>query len=120
MVESVRGIVQPIRIGTWCKAGSKTKVRSGGWRFATAKVIVFKKGNPIVRTSDVLDYIVCPTLKTGRRAQLPKEVTEWMLEPYAIPGGTFLDPFAGSGALLLAAESKGMKAQGFEIQKTEH
>ena len=34
MVESVRGILKPIRIGTWVKPVTKTKVRTPGWAWA--------------------------------------------------------------------------------------
>jgi hypothetical protein len=41
-------------------------------------------------------------------------VARWAIEPFAIPGGDMLDPFAGSGALCRAAAAAGMHATGFE------
>jgi tRNA G10 N-methylase Trm11 len=37
-----------------------------------------------------------------------------MVRPFAVPGGLMIDPFAGSGALLRAAENAGMEAAGCE------
>jgi DNA modification methylase len=37
-----------------------------------------------------------------------------MVEPFAVPGGTFCDPFAGSGRLVDAARAAGMSAMGIE------
>jgi DNA modification methylase len=61
--------------------------------------------------------VLAEPVKNGRRAQLPQSVCDWAVAPYAVPGGTFLDPFAGSGALVQAAERAGMRATGFEIQE---
>lgn len=118
MVESVRGVLEPIRFGTWVKPAARTKVRTPGWSWASVNVIVFRRpGKPgIGAPSDLLDYIVAPPAIVGRRACLPPEVARWAVSPFALPGGTALDPFAGSGALLAAASEAGMRAIGFEIE----
>jgi hypothetical protein len=61
-----------------------------------------------------LDHITAAPITKGRRAELPPAVAMWMVRPFAVPGGLFLDPFAGSGALLQAAEDCGMHAEGYE------
>lgn len=115
MVEAVRGIVDPVRIGTWCKPSARTKVSTGGWSWASINVIAMRKGRDLgVEPSAVLDHILCDPVIDGRRAQLPDAVCDWMVAPYAIPGGLLLDPFAGSGAILNAAERHGMRSVGFE------
>lgn len=135
-VESVRGIkgVMPVRIGTWAKPVARTKARTPGWLWASVAVVAFKKGDgrlpadtasklldmnqddlrPI-RAGLSLDHVTAEPLIVGRRAQLPKEVAEWAVAPYAVPGRLFLDPFAGSGALCAVAERYGMEALGFEV-----
>ena len=115
MVESVRGIVDPVRIGTWCKPLPSSKVKPGGWQWGSVNVIAFRKGKAIDKTESLLrDYISAAPIKNGRRAELPSNVADWMVQPYAVPGGLLLDPFAGSGAILGAAERAGMNALGFE------
>lgn len=115
MVEAVRGIVQPVRVATWCKPAARTKARTTGWRWASVNVVAFKKGKAEdTEAVDLLDHITEPPVMNGRRAQLPECVADWMVAPYAVPGGLLLDPFAGSGAILRAAERAGMRAIGFD------
>lgn len=120
MVTAVRGILDPVRIGTWAKPKARTKVVTAGWKWASVSVVVFRRGRsrPDMKEIHILDNITAPPKMNGRRAELPMEVAEWSVEPYAIPGGVFLDPFAGSGALPIAAEKFGMQAYGFEQQAT--
>jgi DNA modification methylase len=117
MVESVRGILDPVRIATWCKPAARTKVSTSGWLWASVNVIAFRKGKAEDSSSSgTLDHITAPPLVRGRRAELPPEVARWMVEPYAVPGGLFLDPFAGSGAIVQAAAGCGMRTIGYERQ----
>jgi DNA modification methylase len=117
MVEAVRGVVDPVRIGTWCKPQSRTKVATSGWLWASVNVIAFRKGRANDPSSSAfLDHITAAPIINGRRAELPPEVAKWMVTPYAVPGGLFLDPFAGSGALVKAAEECGMRTIGYEKQ----
>lgn len=120
MVTSVRGILDPVRIGTWVKPKARTKVNTTGWKWASVSVIAFRKGKARkdVPESFVLDYIEAEPVMNGRRAELPPSVAEWSIYPYAIPGGTFLDPFAGSGVLVRCAEQAGMVSYGFELQES--
>jgi DNA modification methylase len=115
MVESVRGILDPVRIGTWTKPEARTKVAGSGWRWASVNVIAFRKGKGRdLPASDLLDHVCAAPVRNGRRAELPAEVAEWAVRPFVVPGGVFLDPFAGSGALPIAADRAGMHAFGFE------
>lgn len=115
MVESVRGIVEPVRIATWCKPAARTKVETTGWKWASVNVIAFRKGKALDDCAALdLDHITAPPVINGRRAELPPEVAMWMVKPFAVPGGVMLDPFAGSGAILRAAEECGMTAVGYE------
>lgn len=115
MAESVRGIVEPVRIATWCKPSARTKVDTSGWKWASVNVIAFRKGKALdTEAARDLDHITAEPIKNGRRAELPPEVADWMVRPFAVPGGVFLDPFAGSGAIARAAERCGMKALGYE------
>jgi len=120
MVEAVRGIVEPVRVATWCKPRARTKVQTTGWAWATVSVIAFRKGKALDHESPpMLDHITAAPVMNGRRAELPQEVADWMVQPYAVPGTYFLDPFAGSGKLVTAAQVAGMKAYGYEINPPE-
>lgn len=117
MVESVRGLVEPVRVATWCKPRARTKVDTEGWKWASVSVIAFRKGRAeSLANSNILDHITAEPVMNGRRAELPPEVAAWMVAPYAVPGGLVLDPFAGSGALLRAGLEAGMRPMGFEIE----
>jgi DNA modification methylase len=116
MVESVRGVVEPVRIATWCKPAARTKVQTTGWAWASVNVIAFRKGRALeLESVPMLDHITAPPVMNGRRAELPPEVARWMVAPFAVSGGLMLDPFAGSGVILSAADACGMRAVGFEL-----
>lgn len=119
MVESVRGIVEPVRVGTWVKPVSKSKVRTCGWAWSTVAAVAMRKGPKnraeLATGCEILDWIEAPIVTDRRRAQLPLPVADWAVTPFVIPGGVFLDPFAGSGQLVSAASRLGMDAHGFEI-----
>ena len=117
MVESVRGIVEPIRVGTWCKPQSRCKVSTPGWDWASVSAIAFRKGKSEVMPYEgaLLDHVTAAVVKNGRRAELPADVAQWAVAPYACPG-RFLDPFAGSGALVKSASELGMVSIGYEKQ----
>lgn len=115
MVESVRGIVEPVRVGTWGKPVSRSKVSTPGWAWASVSAIAFRKGKALeTQPADFLDHIEAAVVVKGRRAELPWEVACWAVGPFAVPDGRFLDPFAGSGILVEAAEAYGMNAIGYE------
>lgn len=118
MVESVRGIVEPVRIATWCKPKARTKVQTTGWAWASVSVIAFKKGKALNLPGAAfgyLDHITAEPVMNGRRAELPLEVARWMVHPFIVDRGLCLDPFAGSGKLLQAAEESGMRTLGYEL-----
>jgi len=115
MAESVRGIVEPVRVGTWCKPASRSKVSTPGWAWASVSAIACRKGKAVeCEAVEVLDHVEAAVIRNGRRAELPPEVASWAVSPFVIKGGRFLDPFAGSGALVKAATEHGMNAIGYE------
>jgi hypothetical protein len=115
MVEAVRGILDPVRTATWCKPKARSKVATGGWAWTTVSVIAFRKKKAInCGAADGLDWILAEPVWNGRRAELPPTVADWMVAPFAVEGGRFLDPFAGSGRIVEAAAARGMVASGYE------
>lgn len=119
MVESVRGLVEPVRTLTWCKPVARTKAKTSGPAFASVQVLVFKKGKSDAPASIMLDHITAEPVKNGRRAELPLTVAQWMVSAYGQEGQLLLDPFAGSGVILKAAEWCGLRAIGFEKNPIE-
>ena len=118
MVESVRSILMPVRIATWTKPETKTKVRTIGWSWNSVSVIAMRKGpknrSDLPDPSQLPDHKTAPIVTKERRAQLPIEIAEWAILPFIIQKGIFLDPFSGSGTLPHTAERLGMLAYGFE------
>jgi hypothetical protein len=116
MVESVRGTgLEPVRIATWCKPAARTKVETTGWKWASVNVIAFRKGKALADCPAYdLDHITEPPVMNGRRAEVPWRVADWMVRPFAVPGGLMIDPFAGSGALVDVALGCDMEAVGYE------
>lgn len=116
MAEAVRGVVTPVRFGTWAKPNAITKTRTPGWQWGSVNVIAFRKGKSdgVESSNYTGDFIVADAVRNGRRAELPESVAAWAVAPYSISGGVFLDPFAGSGMLVRAAAACGMDATGFE------
>ena len=116
MVESVRGILDPVRIATWVKPGATSKTRTPGWRWSTVNIVALRRGKSAsLPSSEEPDYIVEPPVRNSRRAELPSTVAHWAVSPFAVKGGMMLDPFAGSGRLVEAAAHAGMNATGFEV-----
>ncbi len=118
MIEACRGLAEPVRYGFWCKPESRTKVRTPGWGWASVIAVAMRRGaknRKDLPEPSQLDWVSAPVVTKGRRAQLPVSVADWAVAPFAVPGGTFLDPFAGSGMLPMAAARAGMVAHGFEL-----
>lgn len=119
MAESVRGLVEPVRTLTWCKPVARTRAKTSGPAFASVQVLAFRKGRSSFPASPLLDHITAAPVTNGRRAELPPIVADWMVASYGQQGQLLLDPFAGSGAILAAANRHGLSALGFEKSPSE-
>ena len=53
----------------------------------------------------------------SHNTQKPVKLLETIIEIFTDPGDVVIDPCAGSGSSLIAAENLGRKAHGFEIKK---
>ncbi|WP_263353314.1 DNA methyltransferase [Acidicapsa acidisoli] len=85
----------------------------------TAHLLV--KGNPWQRDGTIAD--VLPWKYTGNRlhpTQKPIEALEPLIGRFCPPGGIVLDPFAGSGSTLEAAQRLGRKWVGVELSAEYH
>ena len=90
---------------TGWKGGAWDSNDSGGASrfFYTAKAPKRERPN--------VDGIQHPTVK-------PLTIMEWLISLVTPPGGTVLDPFAGSGTTLEAARNTGHKSIGIEAEET--
>ena len=120
MVEYLRGVLTPVRTGTWVKPQTRGKTRTPGWGWASVSAIAFRRGkSAAIPPSELPDWICCPPVMHGRRAEMPPEVCDWAVEPYCQAGGLAFDPFAGSGALVRSAHRFGMRSIGFELNPND-
>jgi DNA modification methylase len=115
VVESVRGLLEPVRFAFWGKPRARTRARTSGWAWASVHVLAFRRRSSDRQPVPDLDYIIHEPVLNGRRAELPAAVADWAVRPFSLAGGRMLDPFAGSGALCLAAERCGMNAIGYDL-----
>jgi len=70
-----------------------------------------KTGQNVIRSKRV------HTSERDHNCQKPVEVIAKILEVATVEGGTILDPFMGSGTMLLAAKQAGRKAIGIELNE---
>jgi site-specific DNA-methyltransferase (adenine-specific) len=64
-----------------------------------------------------MDYMRDTTTPKIHPTQKSIHLLSWLIEIFTDPGDVVIDPCAGSGVTLLAAEQSGRKAYGFEIKK---
>src|SRR5699024_3706789 len=94
-----KGIGSPDKVGTW-----PADPGGGASRFFyTAKAPKRERPN--------VDGVQHPTVK-------PLAIMRWLIRLVTPPGGTVLDPFAGSGTTLEAAQKLGFKSIGVEAEGT--
>ena len=108
----------------WCKpnfVGSAGKV-TNDWNYMTEDILLFRKGkrtpmqNGNTTTHNwMVETVPQSNFKEGRihPAQFPVSLCLRLLD--RTPGDVVLDPFAGSGSVLVAAKRLGRVAIGFDI-----
>lgn len=91
---------------------------AGPWRWDLVLIHVFGKGtfgrpvsSSLIQTNGTQQL----AKETGHRAPVPTGVMEQLYEPFA--PGVVLDPFMGSGSVLLAARRHGGRAIGIEVDE---
>lgn len=104
-------------IGTWWKPG----IRMQRGRFSSsAEYVIYATNGPAVdgqgSPQNVVSVKPDPSADRDHIAQKPTDVCRWALQ-VAPAGAVVLDPFAGSGAVLVAAKSMGHRAIGVEVDE---
>lgn len=109
----------------WCKPNfvSSSKKVTGDWNYMTEDILLFRKGKrtPMLNSDDSGTWNwfreVTPqsNFHEGRihPAQLPVSLCKKIIA--RTPGEPILDPFAGSGSVLVAAKQLGRSAIGCDI-----
>lgn len=111
----------------WCKTNfvAGTRRISGEWNAMTDWILIARKGTktPMLRweETNTVNWFSCATPQSnfneGRfhPAQLPLALVKRLIS--RTPGDIVLDPFMGSGSVLLAAKNLGRKFIGIEISE---
>jgi adenine-specific DNA-methyltransferase len=85
-------------------------------RYQHEQAYLLAKGDPPRPAAPIADVISFPY--SGNRlhpTQKPTEALEPLIGAFCPPGGTVLDPFAGSGSTLIAARNTGRRFIGIEL-----
>lgn len=119
-IEFVRSCIRALphnRVLAW----NRTFVSSpaaGPWRWDLVLIHAFGKatfGRPEFSSLMVTGGTKTLSLDTGHKSPVPTEVMSWLYRPFA--PGVALDPFMGSGSVMLAASEAGGSAIGIEIEE---
>jgi len=96
-------------------ASLRADAKAAGWGRVNgadyATEYAAKTGQNVIRSKRV------HTSERDHACQKPVEVIAKLLEVATVDGGTILDPFMGSGTMLLAAKQLGRKAIGIELNE---
>jgi site-specific DNA-methyltransferase (adenine-specific) len=60
-------------------------------------------------------HMATETSNRGHSAAFPRQLPEWFIKLFTVPGDTVLDPFMGSGTTIFVAHEMGRNAIGIEI-----
>lgn len=104
-------------VGTWWKPGVRMQK---GRLSASAEYVVYATNGPAAEGQGSPQNVFrCPPDPSAERdhiAQKPVDVGRWALQ-VAPPGAVVLDPFMGSGAVLVAARSLGHPVIGIDVDE---
>jgi DNA modification methylase len=109
------------RILTWHKTTVRSRV-AGPWRWDSVLILGFGRScfGQAVHSS-----VFMSEGKASKRekdeiqhpAELPDGIADWLSEPFFALAGTVLDPFCGTGQLLIPAYRAGVKVIGIELEE---
>jgi site-specific DNA-methyltransferase (adenine-specific) len=113
---------------SWHKTNPAPCVHRRGLTMANEFILVFSKGPKWYfdypeskrqnKGKQQHNHIDCPAVKRiSGRTRKPQTLVARYIKLYCPRNGLVLDPFAGTGSILEAAESVGRKALGIEIDK---
>ncbi|NJB80559.1 site-specific DNA-methyltransferase (adenine-specific) [Xanthomonas sp. 3376] len=104
-------------ITVWDKT-EDVRPQLGRCRNQAEHIVWGSKGNmPLDRHAPALPGVICESVRKADKHHLTGKPTALMrqLVPICESGGRVLDPFAGSGTTLIAAQPEGFEAVGIEM-----
>jgi DNA methylase len=119
-VEFLRSTIRTLphnRVLAWHRAYVNSRA-AGPWQWDLVLIHVFGRGSfgrPVTSALIQTDGTRSLAEETGHKSPVPVGVMSWLYQPFA--PGVALDPFAGSGSLLLAVRNAGGRAIGIEIDE---
>ena len=119
-IEFMRSAIRALphcRVLVWHRAYVNSPA-AGPWRWDLVLIHVFGRGafgRPESSSLISTDGTQALAINTGHKAPVPVYVMQRLYKPFA--PGVVLDPFCGSGSVLLAAKQLGGKAIGIEIEE---
>lgn len=104
------------RLLLWHKLDSHSRV-AGPWRWDAVAIMAFGRASfGEASASSVFSHPSKFERVTNHRAELPESIAAWLYEPFALDA-VLLDPFMGSGTLLVPAVRRGSRVVGVEIDE---
>jgi site-specific DNA-methyltransferase (adenine-specific) len=78
-------------------------------------VLFFEKGKRKLNNLGTADIIEAPRVRDGYPAEKPPEVSQVLISQSTLPGEIVVDPFMGSGSVLVAAAREGRHCLGNDL-----
>lgn len=109
------------RILVWHKAFVRSRA-AGPWRWDTVAILAFGKASFGRPERSALFSSSGPSSRKNlglgvHPAELPDGIAAWLYEPFASRGAVLLDPFCGTGQLLVPSALAGNPTIGIEIDE---
>jgi DNA modification methylase len=104
------------RMLVWHKALGTSKA-AGPWKWDLVSVLAFGRATFGLASRSSLLSAAEPRAGREHRSQVPRDVAEWLFEPFAASGFVTVDPFMGSGRLLEPAAWRGQQVIGIETEE---
>lgn len=116
-LEAVQKVLPLNRVLVWHKRFVRQHV-PGPWRWNAVLILVFGRGSwGVAKDGSVFTTTNNRYGLTRHPAEVPLDVAERLWAPFAGRKGRALDPFCGSGSLLMPAASMGWEVVGVEVQE---
>jgi site-specific DNA-methyltransferase (adenine-specific) len=78
-------------------------------------VLFFEKGKRKLNNLGTADIIEAPRVRDGYPAEKPPEVSQVLITQSSLPGELVIDPFMGSGSVLVGAAREGRHCMGNDL-----
>jgi site-specific DNA-methyltransferase (adenine-specific) len=78
-------------------------------------VLFFEKGKRKLNNLGTADIIEAPRVRDGYPAEKPPEVSQVLITQSSLPGELVIDPFMGSGSVLVGAAREGRNCMGNDL-----